>query len=279
MTGASGDVRKSPVRLVLPAIAIAMSAYQVATAAMVTPSFFIHYPVHVGFVLVILFGDVWRQNWAHASGCDRVLKLGWDGFLIVVTLVSISYLVTRHEYVMERLPFIGATTPFEIVLASALVLALLDAVRRTVGWVLVWIVVAFIVYVLVGPYLPEPFWHRGQGTDMMLEMFYLTTDGIFNVPVKVTADFIFLFVLLGTLLVASGAGRFFTDLAHALAGRSVGGPAKTAVVASAFMGMLQGSSAGNVVTTGAFTIPAMRRVGYSPSFAAGVEAVASSGGS
>ena len=97
-------------------------------------------------------------------------------------------------------------------------------------------------------------------------------------PVKVTADYIFLFVLLGALLIASGAGTFFTDLAYSLTGRAVGGPAKAAVVSSAFMGMLQGSSAGNVATTGPFTIPAMRRAGYPGPFAAGVEAVASSGG-
>ena len=192
--------------------------------------------------------------------------------------MSTGYLIFNYEYVLDRMPFIGDLTVTETVLASGLVLALLDGVRRTVGWVLVWIVVVFIVYVLIGPYLPDPFWHRGQGLDTMLEMFYLTADGIFNVPVKVTADFIFLFVLLGALLVASGAGTFFTDLANALTGRAVGGPAKAAIVSSAFMGMLQGSSAGNVVTTGPFTIPAMRKAGYPGPYAAGVEAVASSGG-
>ena len=259
-------------------LALAMSTYQVVTAAMVTPSFFIHYPVHVCFVLVILFTSQMERHWAETTGGRRVAILGWDILMAAVSLGSSAYLVIRHEYVMDRLPFIGATTPVEVALGCGLVLALLDAARRTVGWVLVWIVTGFIVYVIVGPHLPEPFWHRGQGFDTMLEMFYLTTDGIFNVPVKVTADFIFLFVLLGALLIASGAGQFFTDLAHALTGRAVGGPAKTSVVSSAFMGMLQGSSAGNVVTTGPFTIPAMRKAGYPPTFAAGVEAVASSGG-
>ena len=268
----------TPLGFAVAAVAIAMSVYQVSAAAMVTPSFFIFYPVHVGFVLVILFTGSLSDHWATARGRERVLKVGWDGFLIVVSLVSIGYLVTSYEYVLERMPFIGELTAVELVLGIGLVLAILDAVRRTVGWVLVWVVVVFIIYVLVGPYLPEPFWHRGQGIDMMLEMFYLTSDGIFNVPVKVTADFIFLFVLLGALLIASGAGTFFTDLAHALTGRAVGGPAKVAVVSSAFMGMLQGSSAGNVVTTGPFTIPAMRKAGYPAPFAAGVEAVASSGG-
>lgn len=259
-------------------LALGMSTYQVVTAAMVTPSFFIHYPVHVCFVLVILFTDQMERHWTDAVGARRTGLVTWDALMVAVSLAASAYLIVRHEYVMNRMPFIGAMTPVEVALASGLVIALLDAARRTVGWVLVWIAAIFILYVVVGPYLPEPFWHRGQGLDTMLEMFYLTTDGIYNVPVKVTADFIFLFVLLGALLIASGAGQFFTDLALALTGRAVGGPAKTAVVSSAFMGMLQGSSAGNVVTTGPFTIPAMRKVGYPAPFAAGVEAVASSGG-
>ena len=267
------------IRHVATALAFAMSAYQVATAAMVTPSFFIYYPVHVCFVLVILFTGHMEGRWTASHGPGRrAVLVGWDLAMVAVALISSAYLVIRHEYVMDRLPFIGDMTLTEMLLASGLVFTLLEAARRTVGWVLVWIVIAFIAYVLAGPYLPEPLWHRGQGIDMMLEMFYLTADGIYNVPVKVTADFIFLFVLLGALLIASGAGQFFTDMAHALTGRAVGGPAKTAVVSSAFMGMLQGSSAGNVVTTGPFTIPAMRKVGYRAPFAAGVEAVASSGG-
>jgi TRAP transporter 4TM/12TM fusion protein len=277
-TQATEQQKRSAIRYVIAAIAIAMSVYHVATAAMITPSFFIHYPVHVCFVLVILFTDDLAKSWSSARSGKRVLNLCWDVILILVTVASTGYLFTNYEYVDNRMVWFEELTTTEIVLGCGLVLALLEAVRRTVGWVLAWLMVGFIVYVFVGPYLPEPFWHRGQGLDRLLELFYLTPDGIFNVPVRVTADYIFLFVLLGALLMASGAGRFFTDLAHAVTGRAVGGPAKTAVVSSAFMGMLQGSSAGNVVTTGPFTIPAMRRVGYPAPFAAGVEAVASSGG-
>jgi TRAP transporter 4TM/12TM fusion protein len=169
-------------------------------------------------------------------------------------------------------------TSAQIVLGAGLVVVVLEAARRTVGWVLVWITVAFLVYAKYGNVLPEPFWHRGRRVGAVVEQAYLTVDGIWNVPLAVTANFIFLFVLLGALLFASGAGTFFTDLARGLTGRTVGGPAKTAVVASAFMGMLSGSSSANVVTTGSFTIPAMRKAGYRLEFAAGVEAVASTGG-
>ncbi|MBI4183661.1 MAG: TRAP transporter permease [Proteobacteria bacterium] len=266
------------VRMIVAVVAIAMSVYHVIVAGMVTPPFYVHYPLHIFFALSVLFTNDWIAHWQHTTGGRRFLLLGWDAVLIAVTGAATAYLFTNNDYVMNRFTWFEELTPLEIALASGLVLALLEAARRTVGWVLVAVVGVFIVYGLVGALLPEPFWHRGQPVGRLLELFYFTPDGIFNVPVKATADYIFLFVLLGAFLIASGAGKFFTDLAEALTGRSVGGPAKTAVVSSALMGMLQGSSAGNVVTTGPFTIPAMRKMGYPAPYAAGVEATASTGG-
>ena len=265
-------------RFAVGLVGVAMSVYHVWTAGSVTPAFFVHYPVHLCFVLVILFCGDLLAHWEGLAGWRRALTVAWDGVLIAISLASTGYLFTGADYVDSRMVWFEALTPTELVLASGLVGALIVAAKRTVGWVLAVVLLVFIGYVFAGPYLPEPFWHRGQGIGRLLELFYLTPDGIFNVPVKVTADYIFLFVLLGALLIASGAGTFFTDLAYSLTGRAVGGPAKTAVVSSALMGMLQGSSAGNVATTGPFTIPAMRRAGYPGPFAAGVEAVASSGG-
>ncbi|MEX2643638.1 MAG: TRAP transporter permease [Acetobacterales bacterium] len=268
----------SAVRYIVAGIALAMSVYHVAAAATVTPPFFVHYPLHVFFALSVLFSSEWVEHWENRSGASRFLVLGWDATMIAFSAAATAYLFLNNDYVLNRFTWFEPLTPLEIVLSTGLVIAILDAARRTVGTVLAVVLLVFIAYVFAGPYLPEPFWHRGQGLDRMLEMFYFTPDGIFNVPVKATADYIFLFVLLGALLMSSGAGQFFIDLAHSLTGRAVGGPAKTAVISSAFMGMLQGSSAGNVVTTGPFTIPAMRKAGYKPPFAAGVEAVASTGG-
>ena len=146
------------------------------------------------------------------------------------------------------------------------------------AWTLVWLVGIFLAYAFWGNHLPYPLWHRGYSIHRVIEQMYLTMDGIWSIPVGVSASFIFLFVLFGALLSASGTGSFFSDFADSLAGRTTGGPAKTAVISSALMSMLSGSSTANVVTTGSFTIPAMKRSGYPAHFAGGVEAVASTGG-
>lgn len=259
-------------------VALLMSAYHLIVAGAVLPPPFVHYPVHVGFALVVLFGRSLALRFDQPNSAARSIGIAWDLLLVVLSIAACGYIAVNFEYVLDRFIWFDPLTSLELFLATAMSVALLEAARRTVGWVLVGVVLCFIVYVFAGPYLPDPFWHRGQGAHRLLEQFYLSPDGIWNEPVKVTANYIFLFVLLGAFLMASGAGEFFIDIARALTGRTVGGPAKTAVVTSTFMGMLQGSSAGNVVTTGPFTIPAMRRAGYRPEFAAGVEAVASTGG-
>ncbi|MEQ9125747.1 MAG: TRAP transporter fused permease subunit, partial [Alphaproteobacteria bacterium] len=247
-------------------------------AGAVLPPPFVHYPTHVGFALVVLYGRSLAFRFDRPASPARMFGVVWDIVLMALTVAACGYIAVNYEYVLDRFIWFDPLSTLELALASAMTLVLLEAARRTVGWGLVSVVLIFIAYVFVGPYLPDPFWHRGQGGHRLLEQLYLSPDGIWNEPVKVTANYIFLFVLLGAFLMASGAGEFFIDIARALTGRTVGGPAKTAVVTSALMGMLQGSSAGNVVTTGPFTIPAMRKAGYRPEFSAGVEAVASTGG-
>lgn len=260
------------------AVALMMSAYHLIVAGTIIPPPFVHYPVHVGFALVVLFGRGLVLRFDAPPGPRRSVGVAWDLALTVGAVAACAYIAWNFEYILDRFIWFDPLLPVELLLATVMTVVLLEAARRTVGWVLVIIVGLFIAYVFVGPYMPDPFWHRGQGVHRLLEQFYLSPDGIWNEPVKVTANYIFLFVLLGAFLMASGAGEFFIDIARALTGRTIGGPAKTAVVTSTFMGMLQGSSAGNVVTTGPFTIPAMRRAGYRAPFAAGVEAVASTGG-
>jgi len=251
-----------------------MSSYHLAVGWLGAPNAFVHYPTHLAFALGILF----------LADAERALFEGRRSYaayslaLVVPTVAACLYLILNEEYVANRMIYFDLLTTTERVLGVGLVLVLLEAARRTVGWALVLITLTFLLYARFGWLLPHPFWHRGFGTDRILEQTFMTVNGIFSTPLAVTADFVFLFVLFGALLLTTGAGRFFTDFAFALTGRSVGGPAKTAVIASALMGMLQGSSAGNVTTTGPFTIPAMRRAGYEGNFAAAVEAVASSGG-
>lgn len=253
-------------------IAVAMSAYHLWTGFFGTPVGEVHFPLHLLLALTVLF--LARGS----EGPQRPLALAWDGLLLGTAAAATGYLFVNARYVTERMLFVEPMTMTEMVLAIGLIVVVMEAARRTVGWVLVVVLLVFLGYALFGNLLPGALWHRGYSLEAVLEYSYLTTEGIFGAPLGVMANYVFHFVLFGSLLVASGAGDFFTNFARALTARSVGGAAKSAVVASTFMGMLSGSSAANVVTTGAFTIPAMKRSGYSKEFAAGVEAVASSGG-
>ncbi|MBE9591846.1 MAG: TRAP transporter permease, partial [Proteobacteria bacterium] len=140
------------------------------------------------------------------------------------------------------------------------------------------ICLTFIVYAYFGPYMPEFFSHKGYSIERISTLLYLTTEGIYGLPLGVAATFVFIFVLFGSFLQKTGGGDFFINMAYALTGRMTGGPAKTAVLASGFMGSVSGSAIGNVVTTGSFTIPMMKKLGYKPHIAGAVEAAASTGG-
>lgn len=253
-------------------VAVTMSAYHLWTGFLGAPAGEVHYPLHLLFALAVLF--LARPG----EGKAAPTAVGRDLLLVALAVAATGYLFLNAGYVTTRMLFVDPLSPVEIALGISLMVVVMEAARRTVGWVLVGVLAAFFAYALFGSRLPGALWHRGYSLEAVLEYAYLTTEGVFGVPLAVMANYVFHFVLFGALLAASGAGDFFTDLARSLTAGTVGGPAKTAVVASTFMGMLSGSSAANVVTTGAFTIPAMRRAGYSKEFAAGVEAVASSGG-
>ncbi len=157
-------------------------------------------------------------------------------------------------------------------------LAVLELARRAAGLGLVVVALLALAYALLGPYLPGLLAHRGYGPTRLIQHLYLSTEGVWGVPLGVSADFVYLFVLFGTLLEAAGGGHLLMTMASRVAGRARGGPAKTAAVASAIMGSLSGSAVANVVTTGSLTIPLMKRSGFRPYFAAAVEAAASTGG-
>jgi hypothetical protein len=172
----------------------------------------------------------------------------------------------------------GMAIPSDISLGVIMVLLVLEAARRSMGWPLPIVAIVAMLYALFGPYFPGMLAHGGFPLEELAPFQYLRTDGIFGVPLGVSASFIFLFVLFGSILNVSGAGQFFIDLSLALTGRSQGGPAKAAVVASALMGTVSGSSVANAVTTGSFTIPLMKRAGYTSEFSGAVVAAASTGG-
>ena len=172
----------------------------------------------------------------------------------------------------------GIPSTTDNVLGSILIILLLEGARRALGPALAVLGVLFLLYTMVGPYLPEILRHRGAPLDFIISDMYLTTTGIFGVPLGVSTDFVFLFVLFGALLDKAGGGKYFIDIAFSVLGTFRGGPAKASVMASGLTGLISGSSIANTVTTGTFTIPLMKKVGLPGHKAAAVEVAASTNG-
>jgi TRAP transporter 4TM/12TM fusion protein len=205
----------------------------------------------------------------------RWVDLAARGLLIAAAVVCCFYLVFEHEELVRRA---GTPTTLDLLAGALAILVVLELTRRTTGWALVVVALLALSYALAGPYLPGVLAHRGYSPVRLIEHLYLSTEGIWGVPLGVSADFVYLFVLFGAILDAAGGGELFIGLSSRIAGATRGGPAKTAALASALMGSLSGSAVANVVTTGSFTIPVMKRTGFSPRFAGAIEAAASSGG-
>ena len=193
----------------------------------------------------------------------------------VIAVASVAYQFVFYDEIVARY---GAITETELWIAAAALVLLLDATRRTIGWAMVVLAVAFLLYALFGSVLPGDLAHRGYDLNRVLAQVYLGADGIFGTPLGVSATFVILIVILGALLEATGASSVLMDIAVALTGKSRGGPAKAAVVGSSLMGMISGTAVANVLTTGTISIPLMKRNGYRPHVAAAVETVASTGG-
>ena len=204
-------------------------------------------------------------------------KWGWAFNAVFGSLLVLCalYLVSQNEALVARS---GSPTTVDLVAGAVIVVGVLVLALRATGWGLVTVAMGALVYALAGPWLPGILAHRGYGPGRLIEQLFLSTEGIWGVPLGVSADFVYLFVLFGAFLDVAGGGALLIALADRVAGRTRGGPAKTAAVASAFMGSLSGSAVANVVTTGTFTIPLMRRSGFRPFFAGAIEAAASTGG-
>ena len=251
-------------------VALLMVAFQIYTAGYAPMTAIYQRSIHLTFILILLFLTVpVSDRW------PAWLRWTVDGALIVASLAMGGYIYFNYDAIIDRF---GWWQPSDIYMGIVAVILVLEASRRAIGWPMTIIAALFIVYAYAGPHMPGVLAHKGYNTERLVSQLYLTTEGIFGVPIGVAATFVFIFILFGSLLEATGAGKFFIDLAYALAGKSRGGPAKASVVASAFMGSLSGSAIANVVTTGAFTIPLMKKLGYRPEEAAGVEAAASTGG-
>jgi TRAP transporter 4TM/12TM fusion protein len=198
--------------------------------------------------------------------------------LALLTLVTgVYYLMGTTVKGMMQIGIQGINK-VDVVFGVILMILILDITRKTIGMALAIIAIIFVLYAIFGPYMPEVIAHRGYKIPYITSYVAWTLEGIFGTPVGASVSFVALYIIFGELLDQFGAGKFFIDIAYALTGRMRGGPAESSVVSSALMGSINGSAVANVVTTGTFTIPLMKKVGYSPVFAGAVEAVASTGG-
>jgi len=216
----------------------------------------------------------------HSASAHAKHQISWfDWPLTILALISGGYFLGQSDTIAQRITLLDPLSQADVIFSSILILLTLEAIRRTVGWVLTLIVVSFILYNLFGDHLTGPLSHGEIGLDHFLDIMVFTTDGVLGVPLRVAATYAFLFVLFGTVLAKTGGGDFFFNLAASLTGRAPGGPAKIAVISSGLYGTISGSPTSDVVTTGAVTIPIMKRLGYSSAFAGAVEVAASTGGS
>lgn len=198
-----------------------------------------------------------------------------DLLWIIITIITFSYIFREGTHLLWRIGMLP--TLYDVIFGFLLVLITIEITRRCIGWTLPIIASVFFIYAIIGSYIPGYFGHRGY-TFARVVGYVMGLDGVLGLPLGVASTYVFLFLIFGSFLNTFGGGTFFIDLASSLFGHSRGGPAKIAIVASSFFGMISGSAVANTVGTGSFTIPLMKKIGYKSKFAAAVEAAASTGG-
>lgn len=228
---------------------------------------------HLGFLLILTF-LLYPANKKKMKA--RKLPTVWDMTCILLTLYSVGYLlITYDTFARDRA---GFHVEMDYLVGAIGLFVVFEASRRIAGYTLTIIAAVFLAYNFLGPYIPGMLGHAGYSYERVTDIMWWGSQGLFGITLGVSATYIFMFVLFGAFLKNSGFTDFINDIALALAGWTAGGPAKVSVIGSGFMGMVNGSAVANVVTTGAVTIPLMKKTGYSSRFAAAVEAVASTGG-
>jgi TRAP transporter 4TM/12TM fusion protein len=254
-------------------IGIAMSVYHLYTGYFGAPEALLHRSIHLLFTMVLIFlvSPLSKKPWAK--------KYRWtDGVLILLTLTCLGYLFVEYEYVITRYALVHPLNAWDMTLGILLAALLIEASRRAIGPALPITAGFFLAYAYIGPYLPGLLRHSGFSTEMIIDQLYLTTEGIFGMPLGVSATYVILFIIFGTFLEKSGTGQLFMDFASTITGWTRGGPGKISCISSALFGTISGSAVANVMVDGWLTIPLMKRTGFKPDFACAVEATASTGG-
>jgi TRAP transporter 4TM/12TM fusion protein len=255
---------------VISVLAVAFSGFHIYTALFGVLDAHLQRAVHLGFVLTLVY-----LLYPAAKGMRRDRVNPVDLLFVAASLVCLGYLVVNYRSIVMQA---GRLTPIDVVVGTVGVLLLFEAARRIVGLPMVIIAGLFVLYALFGEQLPGVFAHRNITVRQLVNHLWFTIEGVFGIPLGVSATFVFMFLLFAAFIEITGVGKLFIDLGNWLAGWASGGPAKVAVITSAFEGMVEGSSVSNVVGSGSFTIPMMKKLGYRGEFAGAVEAAASTGG-
>lgn len=255
-------------------IAVALSMFQIWQGISSTISATYFRPIHLCWVLVLIFlhYPLISNRKSHLYLVGRVIDLALCGLIVFA-----AYRMSIFDYNDINHLFYGLQLP-DMIAGCSLILLLMEGCRRTVGWVMVLIAVLFLSYSAFGDLLPSGFAIKSYSLQELIQFQIFSANGIFGSALGIAATTVFIFVLFGAFLEVTGAGKFFIDLAFSIAGKYRGGPAKAAVLASAGLGSISGSAIANTVTTGSITIPMMKKLGYKPEQAAGIEAAASTGG-
>ena len=262
-----------PLELVVCLLSVTLSVYHLFVAYAGSLEAHAFRSTHLAFMLVLCFllRPLGRKKWTDP-------KNGWFAVDLVLVLLTVAIQIyvmwDLENFIFRR----GDLSTIDLYAGTIYMVILMEATRRAVGWAMVIIAGFFLIQTAMSDHFFSIFYGPPSSWFTMMDYLFMRENGIFSIPLMVMATYIFLFILFGAILVRSGAGRFFINVAMALTGSKVGGPAKASVVSSCLMASVSGSAVANVVTTGSFTIPLMKRVGYRPYFAGAVEACASSGG-
>ena len=258
--------------LLIKGLLIAFTLFAVSINTFIRLNAQVHRSVFIACILFLAY----LLYPARKNAPKNTNKVPWyDLLLAVASSASFLYMALNYKQLVSQA---GSYTQTDVAIAIIAILLLMEACRRVVGLPILIVVSCFIAYAYFGAYIPGYFSHRGFTVQRIATHLYFTTEGVIGTPLAVCSTFIFLFILFGAFLERTGIGQFFIDIANSLAGKATGGPAKVAVIASALQGTITGSSVANTVSSGSFTIPMMKKMGYRPEFAAAVEAAASTGG-
>ena len=254
-------------------IGVTFSIFHLYAAYFGQAQSYLHRTMHVTLMIVIciLLKPAGRKSWKEPINA----WLGYDVACIAATIGVQAYICWDVFAFIERR---GLADPVDMAVGVAMIFLVMDATRRVIGWIMVVLGAFFILQSAYGEYFFGIFYGPSIDWSLIINDLFMEEEGIYTIPISISASFVVLFIVFGAFIMRTGVGELFKDIAYGLMGRQVGGPAKAAVMSSAFMASISGSAVSNVATTGTFTIPLMKRMGYPPAFAGAVEACASTGG-